>query len=160
MSTITVRKENGNKSAPLSAWEPFRAMRDLMNWDPFREMSALASHPAAAFVPSVEIKETKDAYVFRADVPGVKESDLDITLTGNRLTIAGKREGEKQEQTDTFYAYECSYGEFTRSFTLPDGVDPNAVHADLKEGILTLSVGKLPQAQAKKIAVQSSAKKS
>jgi HSP20 family protein len=106
------------------------------------------------------VKETKDAYVFKADVPGVKEADIDITVTGNRLTVSGKRDAEKQEQTDRYYSYERSYGDFTRAFTLPEGADMNAVHADLKEGVLTLSVAKSPTAQSKKIAIQSAAKKS
>jgi HSP20 family protein len=111
-------------------------------------------------VPSFEIKETKEAYVFKADVPGIKESDLDVTLTGNRLTVSGKREAEKQEHTDTYYVYERSYGDFARSFTLPEGVDASSVNAELNQGVLTLSIKKTPEAQPKKIAVQSAAKKS
>jgi len=164
MGDIAVRRENGNRPAPLASWEarrdPLRVMRDLINWDPFGEMIPFASQLPAGFVPSFEVKETKDAYVFKADVPGVKESDLDITVTGNRLTVSGKREAEKQEQTDRYYSYERSYGYFTRAFTLPEGVDMSAVHADLKEGVLTLSVRKTPEAQPKKIAIQSAAKKS
>ena len=134
-------------------------MRDLMNWDPFGEMTPFAAQAPAGFVPTFEIKETKEAYLFKADVPGVKESDLEVTVTGNRLTVSGKREAEKQEQTDTYYSYERSYGDFTRAFTLPEGVDMNGVHADLKDGVLTLSVKKTPAAQPKKIAVQSAATK-
>ncbi len=73
---------------------------------------------------------------------------------------SGKRESEKQEQTDTYYTYERSYGDFTRAFTLPDGVDMNSVQADLKDGVLALSIKKTPEAQPKKIAVQTTAKKS
>lgn len=162
MSSITVRKENGNKPAVTTAaerWEPFRAMRELMNWDPFREMAPFPQLPAG-FAPSFEIKETKDGYVFRADVPGVKESDLEVSTTGNRLTVSGKREAEKQEQTDTYYTYERSYGDFSRSFTLPDGVDMGSIRADLKDGVLELSIRKTPEAQPKKIAVQTASKKS
>jgi HSP20 family protein len=163
MTNIAVRKENGNKPAPLATeprWEPFRVMRDLMGWDPFREMTPFTPQVLAGFAPSFEVKETKDGYSFKADIPGVKESDLEVTVTGNRLSVSGKREAEKQEQTDTYYTYERSYGDFTRAFTLPDGVDMNSVRADLKDGVLTLSINKTPEAQPKKIAVQSAAKKS
>lgn len=164
MSNIAVRKENGSKPATLPAtdprFEPFRLMRDLMGWDPFREMAPFAVQGTPGFMPSFEVKETKDGYSFKADVPGIKESDLDVTVTGNRLTISGKREAEKEEQTDTFYTYERSYGDFARSFTLPEGVDMNSVHADLNNGVLALSIKKTPEAQPKKIAVQSAAKKS
>ena len=60
-----------------------------------------------------------------------------MTLTGNRLTVLGKREAETQEQTDTYYAYECSYDDFTRSFTLLEGADANGINADLKDSVLT-----------------------
>jgi HSP20 family protein len=70
------------------------------------------------FVPDFEVKETKEGFVFKADVPGIKEKDLEITMTGNRLTISGKREAEMEERSDTYYACERSYGSFTRAFTL------------------------------------------
>jgi HSP20 family protein len=159
MANIAVRRENGNKPVPAATieprWEPFRLMRELMGWDPFREMTPFVTPGAGAFAPSFEVKETKDAYIFKADVPGVKESDLEVTVTGNRLTISGKREAEKEDQSDTYYTFERSYGEFTRSFTLPDGVDLNGVHAEQNQGVLTVSVRKTPEAQPKKIAVQS-----
>ncbi len=166
MSQITVTRNGEGRTAPLArpaaqapAWEPFRLMRDLMGWDPFREMTAYAPQLPSGFAPTFDIKETKEAFVFKADVPGVKESDLEITLTGNRLSIAGKRESEKKEQTDTFYAYERSYGDFMRAFTLPEGIDTNSVQAELKDGVLMLTIKKTPEAQPKKIAVQSPAKK-
>jgi len=164
MANISVRKENENKPTLPAAWptrwEPIRLMRDLMGWDPFREIEPFAPQFPAGFVPSFEIKETKDGYVFRADVPGVKESDLEITVTGNRLAVSGKREAEKHDQSDTYYTYERSYGEFSRSFTLPEGVDMSSVNADLNQGVLTLSVKKTPETQPKRIAIQSAQKKS
>jgi len=165
MTNIAIRRENGNKPTTSATgmeprWEPFRLMRDLMGWDPFREMTPYMPQGSAGFVPSFEIKETKDGYSFKADVPGVKESDLDVTVTGNRLTVCGKREADKQEQSDTYYMYERSYGDFTRSFTLPDGVDTSSVQADLRDGVLTLAIRKSPEAQPKKIMVQAGTKKS
>jgi HSP20 family protein len=164
MSNIAVRKENENKPTRVTPTEarrdPFRMMRDWMGWDPFAELAPFTLHEPATFLPTFEVKETKEGYVFKADVPGVKEADLDITVTGNRLTVSGKRDAEKQEQTDTYYTYERSYGTFTRAFTLPEGVDMASVHADLKDGVLTLAINKTPEAQPKKIAIQSPAKKS
>ena len=164
MANIAVRKENEARPALAPTWEPrwepFRMMRDLMNWDPFREITPFFPQAPTGFAPSFEIKETKDAYLFKADLPGVKESDLEVTATGNRLTVSGKREAEKEEQTDTYYTCERTYGEFTRAFTLPEGVDMNSVHAELNQGVLTVAIKKAPEAQPKKIAVQSAAKKS
>lgn len=164
MANIAIHKNNGNKVAPVASveprWEPLRLMRDLLGWDPFREMTPFYAQGSPGFAPSFEVKETKDGFTFKADVPGVKESDLDVTVTGNRLSVSGKREAEKEEQTDTYYTCERSYGEFNRSFTLPDGIDLNSVHAELNQGVLTLSMRKTPEAQAKKIAVQTPAKRS
>ena len=158
MSNIAVRKENGNRSMQPSQsapdWEPSRMIRQFFGWDPFSEMTPYASDDRYAFAPAFEVKETKDGYLFKADMPGVKQEDLDVTMTGNRLTVAGKREAEKREQTDTYYTFERSYGGFTRAFTLPDGVDAAAIHADLRDGVLTLAVPKKPEVQPKKILVK------
>jgi HSP20 family protein len=160
MANISVRKEHENRPAQVTApeqgrWDPLRMMRDLMGWDPFREMTPFAPPMPASFMPSFDVKETKDAYVFKADVPGVKDSDIEVSITGNRINISGKRESEHKEQTDTYYAYERSYGDFTRSFTLPEGADTQSTIADLKDGVLTLTVKKTPEMQPKKIAIQS-----
>ena len=163
MAAITVRRGQESKPAIMPReprWEPFRMMNDLWAWDPFREMAPYFQPLPNEFAPNFEVKETKEGYVFKADVPGVKETDLEVTLTGNRLNIAGKREAEKQEQTDTFYMYERTYGVFNRAFTLPEGVDPGTVFADLKDGVLTINLKKLPELQPKKIEIQTPAKRS
>jgi HSP20 family protein len=132
--------------------DPFRLMRELVGWEPFVEAPAFSAG-RAAYAPSFEVKETHDAYVFKADLPGVKEENLEISLTGNRLTIGGKREQEKREQNDRYFAYERSYGSFSRAFTLPDGCDDEHVAADLKEGVLTLVIPKKPEVQPRRIPV-------
>jgi HSP20 family protein len=101
------------------------------------------------------VKETNEAFVFKADVPGLKEDDLEISLTGNRLTVSGKRDEERRDENERFFAYERSYGTFTRTFTLPDGVDTEHVNADLKDGVLTLTLPKRPEVQPKKIQLKS-----
>ncbi|HET9620817.1 MAG TPA: Hsp20/alpha crystallin family protein [Kofleriaceae bacterium] len=145
-------KKNGN--APVE-WNPLRAMRDLLRWDPFREMApfAVPELEAATFAPSFEVVETKDAFLFKADVPGIKQEDIEITATGNRLRIAGKREQEHESKHDTIYTYERQYGSFSRSFTLPDGADFEHAKSELKDGVLTLAVPKTSGAQTKKIAI-------
>lgn len=155
MSNITVRRGNEGTMAPTTLErDPFRMFRDFFRWDPFREMAPfIPTTEAAAFAPAFEVKETKDAFVFKADVPGVKEKDLEVTLTGNRLSISGKREGEKEEKAETYYTYERSYGSFTRAFTLPEGVDTEHLAAEIKEGVLTLVVPKRPEVKARNIPV-------
>jgi HSP20 family protein len=69
-------------------------------------------------MPEMEVKEASDAFILKADVPGLKEQDIDVSIVGNMLTISGKREQEKTEDDKRYYAYERSYGEFVRSFTV------------------------------------------
>jgi HSP20 family protein len=150
----TLIRRNQQEAAPSSAsvWDPFRVMRDVLRWDPFRELEATGGE-YGLFSPNFDVKETKEGFVFRADLPGVKEEDLEISLTGNRLTISGKREQEKHEQGDTYYTSERSYGTFSRAFTLPDGTDGDNVKAELKDGVLQVIVPKKPEVQPRKIAI-------
>lgn len=150
-------KKTGNA---LVEWNPMRTMQELLRWDPFREMAPLAV-PAlepAMFSPSFEVVENQDAFLFKADVPGIKKEDLEITTTGNRVQIAGKRDQEHESKRGTVYAYERQYGSFTRSFTLPDGADFEHAKSELKDGVLTLAIPKKPGALAKKIAISSGSK--
>lgn len=157
MTNIAVKRNETEAPVATSpnAWDASRWMRSMLGWDPFREMALTPSigEDRYAFSPAFEVKETKEGYVFKADVPGMKSEDLEVHVTGNRLTVSGKREAEKQQQTDRYYAYERSFGSFSRAFTLPEGVDTNAVHADLRDGVLSLVVPKRPEVQPKKIAI-------
>lgn len=157
MANVAVHKDNGNKVSiqPRREWNPFQMLRDVLRNDPFTEMvPAWFGEESAAYLPAFDVKETPQAFIFKADLPGVKEADLDVRLAQNRLMIRGKREEEKSEKGDTFYTYERSYGSFTRSFTLPEGVDAEKVKAELKEGVLTIDVPKKPEIQPKKISVK------
>jgi HSP20 family protein len=152
------------KSEPTTTaleWDPFRSMREFMRWDPFREMAALSGRfEKPEFLPAFEVRETGDAYLFKADLPGVKDSDIDISLSGNRLSVSGKRESDREEKSDTIYTYERSYGSFTRSFTLPEGIDADHIRTELKDGVLTLAIPKRPGTQARQIAVKAAESKS
>jgi HSP20 family protein len=156
-----IRRYPGQEVAQSSgAWDPFRAVRDVFRWDPFREIEAALGaeyRGVSSFAPTFDVKETKEAYVFRADLPGVKEEDLEISLTGNRLAISGHREQESREQGETYYATERSYGAFSRAFTLPEGVDGENVRAELKNGVLHVNVPKKPEVQPRRISVGSGA---
>ena len=156
MTDITVRRDNGGQVQPSLQ----SRLQELFKWDPFREMEPLWGTAAlGTFAPDFEVKETKDAYLFKADVPGVKESELDVTITGNRLTISGQRNEEKEDQNETYYSCERRYGSFSRSYTLPEGADLEHLHAELKAGVLTVAVPRKPELQPKKIAVKSAASK-
>lgn len=105
------------------------------------------------FAPDIELKETKDAYVVKADLPGVHDEDIEVSITGNRLTVSGKREEEERQEDDRYFAYERSYGAFSRSFVMPESADLERVKANLKEGVLHVTVPKKAEMQARKIEI-------
>ena len=153
MATLIRRNQQEFAPSGASVWDPFRVMRDVLRWDPFRELEAAAGGDYGLFAPSFDVKENKEGYVFRADLPGVRDEDLEISLTGNRLAISGKREAEKHEQGDTYYASERTYGSFSRSFTLPEQADAAHIKAEMKNGELTIVVPKTSAAVAKKVPI-------
>ena len=140
----------------IGGWDPFEVMREVVGWDPFKEPGRRATAPSvpAEFSPAFELKETKDAYVVKADLPGVREEDLDISVAGNRLVVSGKRESEKTDEGETFYAYERTYGSFTRSFTIPEGIDVERIDGELKDGELRLVLPKTAEGQARRISLK------
>jgi HSP20 family protein len=159
MADIAIRKHDADKPTTVAerTLDPWRMMRSLLSWDPFREMSMLPTFEGggSAVSPAFDVKETKDAYEFKADVPGIQEKDLDVSTTGNRLTVSGRRESEKEDRGARYYTYERSFGSFTRSFSLPDGVDADKVHASLDKGVLFIRIPKKPEMQPKKVEIKS-----
>ena len=139
------------------ARRPFELMRRMLRWDPFEMMAPWRTFKELEpMSPDFDVKETKDAFIFKADVPGIEAKNLDVKLAQNRLTVSGSREEEKRQKGDTYYTYERSYGSFSRSFTLPEEVDAEKISADMKDGVLTITVPKLPEAQAKHVEVKAS----
>lgn len=152
-------KKNGGQQ--MTQRDPIRAMRDLMRSDPFREIAPeLPSLGLASFNPSFDVTETKDAFVFKADLPGVNKDEIEITTAGNRLQVSGSREISHETKDDTVYTFERQSGSFARSFTLPAGADVEQAKSELKDGVLTLIIPKKPGAQAKKIAISAATSKS
>ncbi len=129
---------------------------ELIGWSPFREAAPFeeAERELLAFDPDFDMKETEEAYVFKADLPGIDEKDIDISVAGDRLTVTGKREEEKKEKGERYYTWERSSGEFVRSFALPKGIDPDHVEAELKAGVLTITAPKKPELKPHKVAVK------
>ncbi len=131
----------------------------LTRWDPFAEMSRLMEGRGFGagremLRPAVDILEEKDAIVLKAELPGVKPEDVNVTLENNMLTISGERRFEKEEKEENYHRVESSYGSFSRSFALPDTVDASSVDASLDNGILCLRIAKRAEAQPRKIQVK------
>jgi HSP20 family protein len=160
MAGLTVRTipTTPFRGAPV-AFEPFELVRQLLEADPFREMSPGARWSPESFSPHFDVKETSDGFFFKADLPGLDEKDVEVTLTGTRLTITGRREVEQHVEGETYYACERHFGTFSRSFTLPEGLDANNIEAELRQGVLTVHLPKTPEVKPKKISIRTVAEK-
>ena len=146
-------------------------MTVLTRWDPFRELSALQNRmsrlfeeqqygagreeslTAVAFVPPVDIYEDEHSIQLKLEVPGIDQKDLDVKVENNVLTVGGERKFEKEEKEENFRRVERRYGSFTRSFTLPNTVNPEDVSADYNDGVLKIRLGKRAEAKPKQIKV-------
>ncbi|MDP1827685.1 MAG: Hsp20/alpha crystallin family protein [Archangium sp.] len=160
MAELAIRKTNGGQQRQPGQQSPMNLLREMMKWDPFSEMApVLGLQPGEGIVASFDVKETPNAYIFKADIPGFTEKDLDITTAGNRLTISGNRRDEREDKGDTYYVCERRYGSFSRAFTLPQGVDVEHVNAEVKHGVLTVTVPRVAAPAAKKIQVKSASVK-
>jgi HSP20 family protein len=159
MANLIRRDDHETDFAPVpTAWDPFDTMRRLMAWDRLRTMndwpaSSWLGGAAASFAPAFELRESPEAYVLEADLPGVAERDLQVELIGSRLTIRGTREHEERREQESYHTYERSYGSFARSFTLPEGTDLERIDAELANGILRVRIPKRADAQPRKIKV-------
>jgi len=143
---------NIGKAVPQ--WHPIRKVKDFVRRHPLlHQETSRGRMPETFFSPAFDVKETNDAYEFRADLPGLKEEDIDIQLSEDCLTISGSRKTEHDEKADTYYTYERSYGSFTRSFRLPATTTYLGAHADLKDGVLTLVVPKGVDSKSKRIPI-------
>ena len=146
-------------------------MTVLTRWDPFRELSALQNRmsrlfeeqqygsgreeslTAGAFVPPVDIYEDEHSIQLKLEVPGIDQKNLDVKVENNVLTVSGERKFEKEEKEENFRRVERRYGSFTRSFTLPNTVNPEDVSADYNDGVLKIRLGKRAEARPKQIKV-------
>ena len=150
MSSVALRT-NGNGSRAAVARDPFTFARELLGWDPFY---GTMTRPSSAFTPAFEVKETKDAFVLKADVPGLEEKDLDIALHEGVLTVSGSRASEERKEEESYAIYERQFGSFSRSFRLPEVADSEHVDAKLASGVLTLTIPKKAEAKPRKIAIK------
>jgi HSP20 family protein len=127
--------------------DPFSIARELLAWDPF------SGQPASAFSPAFEVKETTEAFVLKADLPGVSEADLDIAVHNQILSVSGSRQSEERKEDESYSLYERQFGSFSRSFQLPEMADGEKIAAKLENGVLTLTIGKRAEAKPRKIAL-------
>jgi HSP20 family protein len=138
---------------------------NIVNWEPFREMESLFNRYSRLtrrnvlhgemdnWTPTADITETEGEYLIKANLPEVKKEDVKVTVENGALTISGERRQEKQNKGENEIRVESFYGSFSRSFQLPDNVDPSNVRAESKDGVLKIHIPKKESARAKAISI-------
>jgi HSP20 family protein len=141
---------------------PWRPLRDLEEWE--RRFEDLVRRPLwrwpveeRGWMPALDVFEKDDRFVVRAELPGMKEDDIDISVIGDTLSIKGEKKTETEVKDEDYYRCERSYGSFYRSIPLPSDVDANKIEANLDDGVLEVTLPKSAKVKPKKVAV--SAKK-
>jgi HSP20 family protein len=143
----------------ITPWRPFR---ELEEWE--RRFDDLLGRPLwrlpveeRSWMPAVDVFEKEDRFVVKAELPGMKEEDVDVSVVGDTLSIKGERKTETEVKDEDYYRCERSYGSFYRSVPLPSNVDANKIEASFDDGVLEVALPKSAKIKPKKIAV--SAKK-
>src|SRR6185295_3351371 len=127
-------------------WEPLRELTTLQN-EMNRLFGTVFDTPAQPnggtlrrWMPAMDLLETDSHFVLRADLPGMSEEDVNIEVEERVLTVSGERKAEHTERKDSYQRIERAFGSFSRSLTLPDGVDPEAVSASFDRGVLEVQI--------------------
>jgi len=142
----------------MTRWEPFRGLNSLQEQvnrlfeDSFaRTRSGQAK--LASWAPAVDIYETENELVVKADLPDVQEKDIDVRVENNTLTIRGERKFSNEVHEDNYLRIERAYGTFTRSFSLPNTVDTEAIKAEYRNGVLSVRMPKREESKPKQIKI-------
>ena len=157
-----LRRERGDRGAtsgqggsgPGLELNRLRHEIDRLFEEPFSSLAPSTSF-FEGWSPAVDIYEDKDKYTVKAELPGMKKEDIDVSLDGDTLTISGERKEEAEKKEGEGYRSERFFGRFQRSVTLPTAVQSNKIEAAYKDGILTVNVPKSEEAKPKQIQVKS-----
>jgi HSP20 family protein len=144
----------------------------IVRWEPLRELSSLQNEMNRLFntafdapatpgnggamrrwVPAMDLLETADHFVLRADLPGLTQDDVNIELEDSTLTVSGERKSEHEDKQEGYYRVERAFGSFSRSLTLPKGIDADAVTASFENGVLEIRVPKPEERKPRRISI-------
>jgi HSP20 family protein len=143
----------------------------IVRWEPLRELTTLQNEMNRLFgtvfdtptqgnggtlrrwMPAMDLVETGDHFVLRADLPGMSEEDVNIEVEDRVLTVSGERKAEHTDNKDGFHRVERAFGSFSRSLTLPEGVDPESVAASFDRGVLEVQIPKPEERKPRKISI-------
>ena len=145
----------------LIRWEPVAELNTIQNemnrlFNTFFDPSATGGRGPGTtrrWLPPMDLVETSDHYLLRADLPGLSDEDVNIQLEDNVLTITGERTAQNTGEHHGYHRLERAFGSFSRSLTLPDGVDPDGVHAQFDRGVLEISIPKPEQKKPKAVQI-------
>jgi HSP20 family protein len=160
---ITPRHESGNGKQVPSVFESMTSLRDEMNhlFDDFftgseRRMPSmfrtyepgwLLGTRRGEMTPAVDVSENDQAIVMTAELPGMKEEDVDLVLRDDMLTVRGEKKSEREEEKENYHLSERRYGSFERTFRLPEMADAEHIKAAIEDGVLTVTIPKKPEAK-------------
>jgi len=130
-------------------WEPFREVEDMFRqYSPFFSRAMRRSEgEEGTWRPLADISETDTEYLIKAELPDVKREDIKVTFEQGLLTVSGERRQEKKQNNENEIRVESFYGSFSRSFSLPDNVDPKGIQAECKDGVLKVRIPKTKPTQ-------------
>jgi len=142
----------------IKRYEPFWGLEGLRHdmdrlFDSFLGRMSSEEY-ATMWIPAVDVEETKDSLVVRAEIPGMKKEELKIQTVGDNLVVSGERKHEAEEKDRHFHRVERTYGKFQRAFALPVEVEPDKAKASYKDGVLEITFPKSEKARAKEIEVK------
>jgi len=135
----------------LTRFDPLNELRTLEDRLNRVFSSDLSKDVMSNFTPSINTREGEYAYHIDVDLPGVKKEDISVKVENNVLTLKGERKSKEEVKEKNYYKMESSFGSFTRSFTLPDNIDAENIHAENKDGVLEIT---LPKKEQKKESVK------
>jgi HSP20 family protein len=145
----------------LIRWEPVGELHTMQNemnrlFNTFFDSPTPSNGGNAAvrrWIPAMDVVETEDHFVLRADLPGLAENDVKIEAEDNVLTIAGERKSEHEQRSEGYYRVERAFGSFSRSLTLPEGVNADAIQASFDNGVLEVRIPKPEQHKPRKVQI-------
>jgi HSP20 family protein len=148
----------------------------LVRWEPVRELTSIQNEMNRLFntffdtpttggsggnggtlrrwIPAMDLVETEDHFVLKADLPGLTESDVNVEVEDSVLTVSGERKAEHEDKREGYVRVERAFGAFRRSLTLPEGINPEAVQASFENGVLEVRIPKPEERKPRKVAIQ------
>ena len=143
----------------LVPWRPFGELSSLRNemdriWSRFLSEKPFAGLATEEWLPSVDISETKDKILIKVELPGLEAKDVNVSISGNLMTIKGEKKKEEEDKDEHHYCTERYYGSFQRVFQLPAGVQADKVEATCDKGVLKVTLPRVEEAKKKEIEVK------